>query len=70
MIAKSITTKARGCRSDGCVVKAVELTSGGLCGVLESGLDDQQGALIAVQESAAGIVGRRRPKAQAERIGE
>lgn len=70
MIAKSTTIKARGGRSGRCVVKAVELTSGGLCGVLESGLDDPQGALIAVQESAAGIVGRRRPKAQTERSGE
>ncbi|SAL74673.1 hypothetical protein AWB69_09224 [Caballeronia udeis] len=39
MIAKSMTIKARGGRSGRCVVKAVELTSGGLCGVLDSGLN-------------------------------
>jgi hypothetical protein len=63
------TIKVRGGRSGRCVVKAVELTSGGLRGVLESGLDEPQGALIAAQESAAGIVGRRRLKAQTERSG-
>ncbi len=56
MIAKSIAIKARVGRSDGCVVKAVVLTSGGLCGVLESGLNGSQGLLIAVQESTAGIL--------------
>jgi hypothetical protein len=70
MIAKSITIKARGGRSGRRVVKAVVLTSGGLHGVLESGLSNLQGLLIAVQESAAGIVGRRRLKAQTERSGE
>jgi hypothetical protein len=70
MIAKSITIKARGGRSGRCVVKAVELTSGGLPGVLESGLNNSQGVLIAVQESAAGIVQRQRWKAQTERSGE
>jgi hypothetical protein len=38
MIAKSITIKGRGGKSGGCVVKAVEFTSGGLPGVLDSGL--------------------------------
>jgi hypothetical protein len=70
MIAKSSTIKNRGGRSGRCVVKAVELTSGGLPGVLESGLNGSQGPLIAVQESAAGILGRRRLKAQTERSGE
>jgi hypothetical protein len=56
MIAKSITIKGRGGKSGRCAVKAVELTSGGLPGVLESGLNNSQGLLIAVQESAAGIV--------------
>jgi hypothetical protein len=65
MIAKSITIKARGGRSGRRVAKAVVLTSGGLPGVLESGLNVSQGVLIAVQESAAGVLGRRnarRPK--------
>jgi hypothetical protein len=70
MIAKSITIKDRGGRSGRRVAKAVELTSGGLCGVLDSGLGGSQGSLITVQESAAGIVGRRRLKAQTERSGE
>jgi hypothetical protein len=70
MIAKSITIKGWGGKSGRCVVKAVELTSGGLPGVLESGLNSSQGLLIAVQESAAGILGRRRLKAQTERSGE
>lgn len=58
MIAKSITIKGWGGKSGRCVVKAVGLTSGGLPGVLESGLDDPQGASNAAQESAEGIVGR------------
>ena len=56
MIVKSIAIKVRGGRSGRRVVKAVVLTSGGLPGVLESGLNNSQGVLIAVQESAAGIV--------------
>jgi len=70
MIAKSSTIKGWGGKSGGCVVKAVVLTSGGLPGVLESGLNSSQGLVIAVQESAAGILGRRRLKAQTERSGE
>ncbi|EIF30463.1 hypothetical protein BCh11DRAFT_05953 [Burkholderia sp. Ch1-1] len=70
MIAKSATIKGWGGKSGRCVVKAVVLTSGGLRGVLESGLNGPQGTLIAVQESAAGILGRRRLKAQTERSGE
>jgi hypothetical protein len=38
MIAKSITIKARGGKSGRRVAKAVVLTSGGLRGVLDSGL--------------------------------
>ena len=56
MIAKSMTIKGLGGKSGGCVAKAVELTSGGLPGVLESGLNGPQGTLSAVQESAEGIV--------------
>ena len=70
MIAKSITIKVRGGRSGRRVAKAVELTSGGLCGVLDSGLNGSQGSLTTVQESAAGILGRQRLKAQTERSGE
>jgi hypothetical protein len=38
MTAKSISIKGAGCKSDGCAWKAVELTSGGLSHVPESGL--------------------------------
>ena len=38
MTAKSISIKGTGCKSGGCVPKAVELTSGDLPFVLESGL--------------------------------
>ena len=38
MIAKSISIKDTGCKSGGCVRKAVELTSGDLPFVRESGL--------------------------------
>ncbi|MEX3946016.1 hypothetical protein AB4Y44_42265 [Paraburkholderia sp. BR10937] len=58
MIAKSTTIKGWGGKSGRRVVKAVGLTPGGLPGVLESGLSSPQGLLIAVQESAEGIVGR------------
>ena len=38
LIAKSISIKGTGCRSGGCAWKAVELSSGGLLHVPESGL--------------------------------
>jgi hypothetical protein len=38
LIAKSISIKGTGCKSGGCAPKAVELTSGDLPFVLESGL--------------------------------
>ena len=38
MTAKPISIKGTGCKSGGCVLKAVELTSGGLLPVPESGL--------------------------------
>jgi len=38
MTAKSLSIKVRGCKSGRCVVKAVELTSGGLRRVLEARL--------------------------------
>ena len=56
--AKSISIKGPGCRSGGCAVKAVSLTSGGLRRV-PSGLRESKGALIAAQKSAEGIVGGR-----------
>ena len=58
--AKSISIKGRGCRSGGCAVKAVELTSGGLPRVptLWAGLRTSQGVLTAWQKSAEGVVVR------------
>jgi hypothetical protein len=57
MTDKPISIKGSGCKSGGCAPKAVELTPGGLAGVLESGLRDSRESLIACQKSAEGIVG-------------
>ena len=64
MTAKPISIKSAGCKSDGCVRKAVELTSGDLPFVPESGLRREQSLLTGRQKSAAGKVGRQLPKAQ------
>ena len=57
MIAKSTVIKDRGGKFGGRAVKAVDLTSGDLCCVPESGLRTPQGDLTAAQKSAEGIVG-------------
>jgi hypothetical protein len=64
MTAKSISIKGTGCRSGGCVRKAVELTSGDLPFVPESGLRVERSILIGRQKSAAGVVVQQRMKAQ------
>ena len=64
MIAKSISIKGAGCKSGGCAWKAVELTSGGLSHVPESGLRGERSSLIVRQKSAAGIVVAQAAKAQ------
>jgi hypothetical protein len=51
-------SKVRGCRSGGCAVKAVELTSGDLRRVSVTRLREPQGSLTPVQKPAEGIVGR------------
>jgi hypothetical protein len=51
-------------------LKAVELTSGGLSHVPESGLRVEQSTLTMRQESAAGIVVAQAAKAQTEGSGE
>jgi hypothetical protein len=59
------TIKGLGSRFGGCAVKAVELTSGDLRRVPQSGLIDSQGSMITPQKSAEGIVvggSRRRPE--------
>ena len=56
MIAKSISIKGTGCKSGGCVRKAVELTSGDLPFVSESGLRVERSILTGRQKSAEGVV--------------
>jgi hypothetical protein len=64
LTAKPISIKGTGCKSGGCVRKAVELTSGDLPFVRESGLRMERFILTGRQKSAAGVVVRRRMKAQ------
>ena len=64
LIAKSKSIKGAGCKSGGCARKAVELTSGGLSHVPESGLRVERSTLIVRQESAAGILAASAVKAQ------
>ena len=61
---KSISIKGTGCKSGGCVRKAVELTSGDLPFVPESGLRVERSILTGRQKSAAGVIVRQRMKAQ------
>ena len=55
--AKSASIKSAKRRPGGCVLKAIELTSGGLHGVSETGLRGLRGTLTAKQKSAKGVVG-------------
>ncbi len=55
MIAKPISIKGTGCKSAGCVWKAVELTSGDLPFVWESRLRVERSNLTGRQKSAEGI---------------
>ena len=64
MTAKAISIKGTGCKSGGCVRKAIELTSGDLLFVPKSGLRVERSILTWQQKSAAGVVVRRRMKAQ------
>jgi len=64
MIAKPISIKGTGCKSGGCVRKAVELTSGDLPLVRDTGLRIERSVLTGRQKSAAGVVVRQRMKAQ------
>ncbi len=64
MTAKPISIKGTGCKSGGCVRKAVEITSGDLPFVRKSGLRVERSILTGRQKSAAGVVVRRRTKAQ------
>lgn len=55
---KSISIKGTGCKFGGCVRKAVEITSGDLPFVRESGLRVERSILTGRQKSAAGVVVR------------
>ena len=64
MTAKPISIKGTDCKSGGCVRKAVELTSGDLPLVPESGLRREQSSLTGRQKSAEGVVVTEVMKAQ------
>ena len=64
MTAKPISIKGTGCKSGGCVRKAVELTSGDLPFVLESGLRVERSILTGRQKSAEGVLGTQVLKAR------
>ena len=53
---KSISIKGTGCKSGGCVRKVVELTSGDLPFVLESGLRVERSIVTGRQKSAEGVL--------------
>ena len=67
MIAKPISIKGTGCKSGGCVRKAVELTSGDLPFVLYSGLRVERSILTGRQKSAEGVLGAQALKARTVR---
>jgi hypothetical protein len=56
MIAKPISIKGTGCKFGGCARKAVELTSGDLPFVPETGLRVERSILTGRQKSAEGVV--------------
>ena len=64
MTAKSISIKGTGCKPGGCAPKAVELTSGDLPRVPNSGLRVERSILTGRQKSAEGIVGAEAVKAR------
>lgn len=54
---KRIVIKGWGCRSGGCVRKAIELTLGDLHAVRQTGLRRSRGSLSTMQKSAEDVVG-------------
>ena len=58
LTAKPTSIKGTGCKSGGGALKAVELTSGDLPLVLDSGLRVERSILTGRQKSAEGEVGR------------
>ena len=57
MTTKSVSIKGAGCKSGGCALKAVELTSGDPPSVSDSRLRAERSALSGRRKSAEGIVG-------------
>ena len=64
VIAKSKSIKGMVCKSGGCALKAVELTSGDLPLVLDSGLRAKRFVLTGRQKSAEGVIGTQVLKAR------
>jgi hypothetical protein len=64
MTAKPISIKGAGCKFGGCVRKAVELTSGDLSLVRDTGLGIERLILTGRQKSAEGVVGTKVLKAR------
>ena len=64
LTAKSISIKGTGCKSGGCALKAVELTSGDLLFVLHSGLRAKRFVRTGRQKSAEGVLGTQVLKAR------
>ncbi len=64
LIAKPISIKGTGCKSGGCALKAVELTSGDLPLVRDTGLRIERSILTGRQKSAADEVVWQRTKVQ------
>jgi hypothetical protein len=64
MTTKSISIKGTGCKSGGCALKAVELTSGDLPFVSESRLRVERSVLTGRQKSAEGVVAAEAAKAR------
>lgn len=62
--AKPVSIKGAGCKSGGCALKAVELTSGDLPFVPESGLRAERSVLTGRQKSAEGVVAAKAVKAR------
>ena len=62
--AKPVSIKSTGCKSGGCVRKAVELTSGDLPFVWESRLRRERSGLTGRQKSAEGVLGAQALKAR------
>ena len=64
MTTKSISIKHTGCKSGGCVPKAVELTSGDLPFAVDTRLGVERSVLTGRQKSAEGVLAAQAVKAR------